>query len=513
MTCNIKTRSIHLLFLILVCGMAVVSCRKDELEMVEKTPCEPLLTALSFKTSSNPYQLVEDVRCEIIGDSMAECRVGHIVTDKVLVPHVEFQGDGVLVDGRPVRIDETRLDFRKPVRLTVVSGSLRKDYTVCVHSFTGLPVVWVETEGRREITSKEEYLRASFRLDGDVDAFGNKGALPDSVSIKGRGNSTWTMPKKPYQLKFDRDVSLLGEPGDKSWVLLANYADKTSLRNHLAFYMGGISMLEYTPRCHFVELMLNGEYMGTYLLGEKIKIGESRVDVGDDGFLLEVDSKAGDDETTFFTRHLEQPVNIKDPDTSVGDENYEYVRNYVQTAEDALYAENFTDENEGWRKYMDMDSFVEWYLVNEIAKNTDASFYSSCYMSLRRGGKLKMGPLWDFDIAFGNVNYDGNFDPTGLMVRWYFWCSRLFQDPAFVARVKERFDYFYSRKDDIMREINETAHYLRLSVEENNNKWGTLYKYTWPNYDVWGNYQNEVQNLKQWLNERLEWLKREYDRM
>ena len=95
MTCNIKTRSVHLLFLILACGMAVVSCRKDELDIdiTCESPCEPLLKALSFKVSSNPYQLVEDVRCEIIGDSMAECRVGHMVTDKVLVPHIEFQGD------------------------------------------------------------------------------------------------------------------------------------------------------------------------------------------------------------------------------------------------------------------------------------------------------------------------------------------------------------------------------------------------------------------------------------
>ena len=102
MTCNIKTRSIHLLFLILVCGMAVVSCRKDELniDITCESPCEPLLKALSFKASSNPYQLVEDVRSEIIGDSMAECRVGHMVTDKVFVPHIEFQGDVVLVDGR-----------------------------------------------------------------------------------------------------------------------------------------------------------------------------------------------------------------------------------------------------------------------------------------------------------------------------------------------------------------------------------------------------------------------------
>ena len=124
-----------------------------------------------------------------------------------------------------------------------------------------------------------------------------------------------------------------------------------------------------------------------------------------------------------------------------------------------------------------------------------------------------MGPLWDFDIAFGNVNYNEDFSPTGLMLRWYSWYSRLFQDPAFVAKVKERFDYFYSRKDDIIREINEKAQYLRLSVEENNNKWGTFYKYTPPNYNIWGSYQNEVQNLKYWLNERFEWLKREYDKM
>ncbi len=515
MAFNLRKRSIQSLILFIVWGMAMASCRNDELEVGTacERPWEPMLTAVSFKSSSNPCQLVEDVGCEIVGDSMAECRIGHLVTDRELVPHVEYRGDRILADGQPMRSDETRLDFSKPVRITVINGLFRKDYTVCVHTFTGLPVVWVETEGRREIALKEKYLKASFRLDGGVSTFGAEEAMPDSVSIRGRGNSTWTMPKKPYQLKFDKDVSLLGEPGDRSWVLLANYADKTFLRNHLAFYMGGISTLDYTPRFHFVELMLNGEYMGTYQLGEKVKVGEYRVNVGDDGFLLEVDSKAGDGEVTFFTSHLAQPVNIKAPDVSVGDADYEYVRNYVQTAEDALYADNFTDENEGWRKYMDMDSFVEWYLVNEIARNTDASFYTSCYISLRRGGKLKMGPLWDFDIAFGNVNYNGDFSPTGLMLRWHSWYSRLFQDPAFVAKVKERFEYFYSRKDDIMREINEKAQYLRLSVEENNNKWGTFYKYTPPNYNIWGSYQNEVQNLKYWLDERFEWLKSEYDKM
>ena len=333
------------------------------------------------------------------------------------------------------------------------------------------------------------------------------------VKIKGRGNSTWAMAKKPYALKFDEKISLLDEPKDKSWVLLANYADKTSLRNQTAFYMGSISNLDYTPRFHFVDLMLNGRYNGTYQLGEKIKISKDRVNVGDDGFLLEIDAKAGADEITFYTNHLNHPVNIKDPDVEVDDENYNYIKDYVITAEDALFSDHFKDSEEGWQKYMDMDSFVDWYLINEIAKNNDACFFSSCYMHLKRGDKLKMGPLWDFDIAFGNVDYNGNYTSDGFWIKDVTWYSRLFEDPAFVAKVKERFDYFYSRKDDIVSEINANAQYLRYSAQENNNKWHTLYTYTWPNYDIWGSYQNEVQSMKEWLHARFEWLKAEFDKM
>ena len=148
-----------------------------------------------------------------------------------------------------------------------------------------------------------------------------------------------------------------------------------------------------------------------------------------------------------------------------------------------------------------------------LAKNNDACFFSSCYMHLKRGDKLKMGPLWDFDIAFGNVDYNGNYTSDGFWIKDVTWYSRLFEDPAFVAKVKERFDYFYSRKDDIVSEINANAQYLRCSAQENNNKWHTLYTYTWPNYDIWGSYQNEVQSMKEWLHARFEWLKAEFDKM
>jgi hypothetical protein len=127
-------------------------------------------------------------------------------------------------------------------------------------------------------------------------------------------------------------------------------------------------------------------------------------------------------------------------------------------------------------------------------------------MNLSRGGKLKMGPLWDYDIAFGNVNYGDCGAPEGFYIKAIPYYKRLFEDPAFVSLVKERFAYFYSQKNVIFNEINRNAEYLQYAAVENNNKWGTFYNYTWPNNEILGSYRNEVQNMKNWLNRRFEWL-------
>ena len=224
---------------------------------------------------------------------------------------------------------------------------------------------------------------------------------------------------------------------------MANYTDKTSLRNATAFYMGELSNLDWTPRMHFVEVMLNGRYNGTYQLGEKIKISKNRVNVDDSGILFEIDDKAAyePDARYFYVEHIAQPVNIKDPEVEYNDETYQYAYSFLKLVDETLFSDNFTDPVEGWRKLMDEDSFVDWYLINEISKNNDACFWSSCFMNLKKGGKLKMGPLWDFDIAFGNVYYNGNDDPEGFWVKSVTWYDRLFQDPLFMAKVKQRFGY------------------------------------------------------------------------
>ena len=159
---------------------------------------------------------------------------------------------------------------------------------------------------------------------------------------------------------------------------------------------------------------------------------------------------------------------------------------------------------------MDIDSFVDWYLINELAKNRYGAFKMNCVMNLQRGGKLKMGPLWDFEEAFASESPTGS---AGFVVKDAAWFARLFQDPAFVARVKERFNYFYEHKQDIISEINTNADYLKYAMKEEDNRWDTFAPYTSSTVSVWAAYGVMITNMKSWLVSRMDWLKKQFDAM
>lgn len=486
----------------------------DSLEASLVVTVEPKLLKMEVVTDDNPT-LPYNITCEISSDNVIDCWLPMITEKKYLIPRFTFEGTLVTINNMEAVSGETMFDFRTPATVTVHTSEKSVNYIMYVHSLTGLPVMKINTEGGAPIKSKEYYLNAHMTLLEDVTTRAPGDLLEANLQIKGRGNSTWSRwPKKPYRLKFYDKVSLLGEHQDRSWVLLANYADKSALRNHTALYLGKISNLDYTPSSHFVDLILNGRYDGTYELCEKIKISNHRVAVGDDGFLLEVDGRApnNSDSCYFYVSHMTCPISIEEPDVVKNDANYNYARSYVTTADAVLHSATFTDPGTGWRAYFDMDSFVDWYLINEITHNPDATMIYSCFMHFKRGGKITMGPIWDFDLAFGNTDY-WDRGPYDFWIKKSDWINRMFKDPVFVARVKERYDYFYSRKNDIMREIDETAVYLKRSVQENEDRWGTFYEYVVPNYEVWGSYMNEVQSVKEWLSQRMDWLKQQYDKM
>lgn len=370
---------------------------------------------------------------------------------------------------------------------------------------TAMAVVNIVTDDNAPIVSKEEYIKANVTITTA------DGVTTDVMrtNIRGRGNSSWyNAEKKSYRLKFEEKQSLLGRGKDKSWSLIANYFDKTVLRNELAFHMSRLSRLAYTPATDFVEVYLNGSYEGVYVLCDHLKTGSHRMDAD---YLMEIDVRAEEEDIQVHLTYLGQPVVVKDPDDiSYESEEYTYISGFLTAAENALYSPAYTSPETGYRQYFDLDSFVDWYLINEIAKNNDAVLYTSCYMNHNEGGKLCMGPVWDFDIAFGNVNYNDNDKPEGVWIERSSWYHHLISDPAFLELVKERFMFFYNMQDDLYKFIDDHAAYLKPYIDKNEERWHTLNVFLWPNPVVFETYQEHIDSLKDWLDARLEWMKQNY---
>lgn len=471
------------------------------------------LAYFEFLHADNPYQLVEDVKCEIAGDSIV-CWVPNIMPNKVLIPHFSYQGKNLTIGGKAVESGVTSIDFGKPQKLTVTSDLLSKDYTVYVYSYTGLPMVWLTTNNREDISVSDLVYEAKLKIVENARTRGAGDVIEANARLKAIGPLSWVsskldgssqMGKNNYRFTINAAYSVLDDPMNTTWELLSNAKDATMLHTQTGFHLGKISNLHFTPHFHFADLMLNERYFGTYLLGESIDYTNNRTGVESNGFIVKIDASNG--RTYFKTDNLEQPVTIVSPTVFSGDEDYQFISNYVRSAESALFGSNFTDATEGWQRYLDMDSFVDWYLINEIAKNLDGDFGAECYMNMKRDGKLRMGPLWKMERSFGY----GDSSTSDFVIKNVKWYNRLFQDPAFVAKVKERFTYFYNHKNDILKEIDADVSYLRNAIPENNNKWEVFSGSSAD--DVRKKYQKEVTTMKSWIEKRMDWLNDEISKL
>ena len=421
---------------------------------------------------------------------------------------VEWQGD-IQNENNPIE-----LTIDKPITIKAIF----KHYPA-----SGLPIVKIKTnQVVGPAMDKSSYVEGSLEIIGD----GNfEGLEETNMKIKGRGNSTWwictdasagaVVGKCPYQVKFGDKTSVLGMPEDKKWVLLAEKSDKSMIRNKIARYMGELSDLEYTPNAEYVELFINEDYQGTYLIGQKVEESSNRVDIGDDGYLIEIDTDANnridsDDiifkPTIWSSIHTDGVFNIKDPDIDYGSDKFHLIENYINEFESVLYSNNFNSPGSGYESYIDVDNLIDWFLINEIAKTVDARWYSSIYFSYIPGEKIKMGPIWDFDLSYGNLNYSDAQYTSEFYIKQNNWIDKLYQDEVFVEKVKIRYSYYHSKLDDIKNKIDEFAKYIDKSQKANFERWDILGVYVWPNpvYDL--TYEEEVERLKNWIEERMNWL-------
>lgn len=363
---------------------------------------------------------------------------------------------------------------------------------------------FINTIDNEIINNKVEYLNAELEFKSENWSF------KEPVRIKGRGHSSWEFPKKSYTLNFFENVIFFGLPEDKNWVFLANHNDKTLLRNALAFELGKISNFDWSPNYGFTELYLNNNYIGLYQIVEKIEAGYNRVYLENSGYIIEIDQLSRTDEKDILFRTNKLLFNIKSPNIQQNSGDYEKVKEFLNETENILFSDNFKDPANGYKKYIDLDSFIDWYLINEITKNNDAVFWTSCYMNYIPGKKLKMGPIWDFDISLGNINYNDNEKTSGFWINSRLWYERLFEDPDFVLRVKDRFNHFYSNKELLLSKIDKLKNYIENPRKKNNEKWKILGKYLWPNYKVFNSFEDEDEYLTEWFLERLSWLESQW---
>lgn len=381
------------------------------------------------------------------------------------------------------------------------------------HIYTGLPIAYINTENNQDVAEKDLYLKGHFVLyDKDKQELATS-----SLKIKGHGNSTWTCDKKPYKLKFNESVSLFDFPKDTEWTLLANYADPTFLRNDVTLWMArNYGNFEWVPRAEFLNLVLNGSYIGLYQLTEQVKVSRDRIDVGKSGFLLEVDGKHDEHDVTFSVPHILNPINIKAPLVVEGDESYTFVYDYLQKTDAALFSQDWLDPEVGYKNLVDIASFAEWYLVMEMTSNGDAIYYTSCFMNLVRNGKLKMSPVWDFDLSCGNypqLGHGANEREKFYIKGQVQWLDRMMQDPEFVALVKQRLDVYCANKQALLDYIQDRATQIQTAVWVDNVTWGALCSDTFPQEVVIKMHQNEVKKLCDWFDVRLDWLKAQFEAM
>ena len=351
---------------------------------------------------------------------------------------------------------------------------------------TGLPVVYLDTQGGQGVLSKTEYVPAVLRINGEELSLGET-----SCSVRGRGNTTWGWPKKPYLIKLDSKESLLGMPKHKRWILLANFMDRTMMRNIVAMKVASLTGLDWNPRCEPVELVLDGKHRGSYLLIEQVRVDKNRVPMTemtpDDnegeavtgGYLLELDfhydnevqwkDPHGKGNEAGFENSIPFAIKYPEPDVLTGAQ-LNYIKKYVYDTADALYGADFKDPEKGYAAYLDVDSFIDYWIVFEVMVNHELGNPGSVFFHKDRGGLLKAGPCWDFD--WGVLSYKWSPQAkTGLVNRQAIWYKRLFEDPAFCEKVKARFEELLPALQTIPDFIEENRERLSRSAELNFKMW------------------------------------------
>ena len=489
-------------FPVLLSLLMIASCKKQE-------PADSrsnLKDILEFKleAASNKNVLKEDIPGVVTKDTI-ELTIADYIDNSHLIATFSTNGNSVFIGSVEQKSGFTVNDFTKKIVYTVkAENGSERNYAISVKIKVpdlkkGVPHLYIQTENSVPITSKDDYVNADLRIEG-LGVYEN---YQGTTKIKGRGNSTWTLPKKPYRLKLDAAASLLGLPPDKDWILLANYLDPTLMLNAIAMRTGQLLNMPYTNNIIPVEVTLNGTYIGGYSFTEHKEVAPNRVDLEEGSVWLEMDTNF-DEPFKFISASYGLPVMVQYPEladytTANAATELAKIKADFNTLEQAVASPSFPDNN--YLELLDAPSMVNYLIVYNLCQNEEINHPKSTYLYKHKGGKYMMGEIWDFDFAF-DVEDDGEyFNDYSKSLFWtgakiksgtkFF--SRFVADPVIKKLYKEKWTFFRTNKLPLLLQyLDEYAALIFESEKKDFVVWKT----------GTDDFKGEVQRLRTWLQNR-----------
>lgn len=391
--------------------------------------------------------------------------------------------------------------------VTVCLGCLAADIP------TGLPVVYITTPDGTAVRGRDWRQGVELTI---CQADGVVSFVTSTAQVKAHGNSSFNKPKKPMTLKFDHPVSFLGMTANTKWFLVSNFMDHSLLRNSLALTVARSTTMVWNSDWRLVNVVENGRYVGCYLVGEEIHVGPSWVDTDlDTGFLVELDEYPNDG-NRFETSHRHLPVNVRYP-LSPTTAQMTAIQQLLNGVEDILYGQLVTaDLSSFYARTLNLDSFVDYYIVYELCQNAEPNGPRSCYMFLGKDGRLNAGPVWDFDLAFENMDLDegGDLRPErfhmsgvhhltvdSLYDSRALWYDRLLSDSTFRYRLSQRWTALRSTLVGLADSLDAWKRIIIPSAQADQLLWGSQDP---ARFDDTGSFEASFKHLRETYLRRIE---------
>lgn len=490
-----------------VLALILVSCENgDKPTLVIAVP--PSIESIRISRDNNPG-LESDIRFAPDSDTQTTVFLHHYQAASISFS-VEGNFSQLLVNGEAISDPSFVVaDIGNRICCEVLNdeGS-SASYVINAVGYNGLPVIDVKTENSKEIDSKTEYTKAEIRVVNSPEY----GLIEAAGKIRGRGNWTWNLPKKPYKIKFTEKQSPCGFSSNKDFVLLADFIDRSLLRTALMSEVSQAVNMPYAIHYQLVELYVNGEYMGVYILTDQVEKAKDRINIGDDGFIIEEDSYYESEALWFSTDTYGYHYSFKYPDADKGniikdDTRYLFISSYVKDVEAALKLLDAEPGDESYLAYIEPHSFAKWYIVMQLLAIEDPNRF---YVLASPNDKLAMTPMWDAEFSLGlwanswpvprPEDIAESTTTYALQMKRLIYVEQLLKSPLFLSLVQEEWINLRGKLPEVISNIDRRQKSLEFAQIDNFEKWPDQSEKIDTRFPTW---KEEVQFVYSFLSKRI----------